>query len=151
MSNSPVTPDTSCPLPSDDEIRRLLAASRADSDPRASASVSLLLFATLRLRELRRLSWPDVDFSAGDIWVRCRNGSSELLPMPNLLTQQLLAVRGMSAKRRVFAASERCPMELEPLLERLLSRAGLSSYHLHDLTRWSFKQTPETRKGVATS
>jgi len=48
-------------LPSDDDVRRLLAASRTSPDPRISAAISLALSNGLTLAGLMRLAWRDID------------------------------------------------------------------------------------------
>jgi integrase len=64
------------PVLTDDNIRRVLAVSRDQTDPRAAPAVSLALSQGLTVSQLRRLRWPDMNLQAGTMLVLPSSGAS---------------------------------------------------------------------------
>ncbi len=136
-------------LLTNDHIRTLLALSRRDDDPRTSAALTLILWLCLTLSELKRLCWPDCDFSSRSLRV-FHDGKLERVPLSDLVVAQLLAIRQVATHSRVFGPATSHPT-VNDLLQRLLVRANLPGYTIDDLLRWSCSQSIAVRQSIATT
>jgi integrase len=137
------------PLPLDDDVRTLLAASRADKDPRTSAAISLLLSHSVTPTELGRLRWNDVDLAAGSIRLIRTDGRAERVDIGDFVIRQLVAVRQTAEDPKVFANPSGMSLPLSALFKALLGRTQLSKYVIQDFVLWSLHQTAAVRKSVS--
>lgn len=65
-----------------DELKNLLTAIEADTDPQIRAIMKLALFTGMRRSELLKLKWQDIDFERGFITIRNpKGGRDEVVPM----------------------------------------------------------------------
>jgi len=112
--------------------------------------VSLILSAFMSLKDLERLTWFDVDFQAASVVIRHRE-EVRTAPMTELLVRQLLAVKEVSERSRVFAACGAMTTSIGEALRNLFSSAGLPELSPADFRQWSLEQTPAIRLAVITA
>ncbi len=136
-------------LPSDEHVRRLLAASRASQDPRIAPATTFILSLGCTETDLNRTSWPDIDLASG--LVSRGRGEQSRQQLTELAVRQLLALLPYRSGRWVFRATGKFPMPLHDALAQVLLSANLNMYSISDFARWSQLQSPQVRCAVATA
>jgi integrase len=124
------------PIPTDNEVRRLLSGARFTPDPRALAAVTILLSLGVDLGVVRQLRWHCLDIKSRTL--RTSRVGTAPVSITNLLIRQL------------FGKYKTKSPSIDLLLKRTLISSGLSIYRCNDFVRWSRKQTPAIRLSVAT-
>lgn len=142
-----------------DQVMALLKAIAADPDSDAGDVMRLALFTGMRRSELLKLSWADIDFDRGFIYIRApKGGTDQTIPM-NDATREVLEARqkvtkspfvfpGRSAGHRVdiskaarrIRAAAKLPKDFRPLhglrhtfASALASSGQVDMYHLQRL------------------
>lgn len=133
-------------LPSDDDIRRLLARARTNPDPRASAVVTLMLYLTVRLSDLRHLKWEAFDSKAGALYF---GENDSAVTLTELIIHQLLRVKATTGSKTIFGKPTQDSPTIDLLLRTVLDDAGLNQLGPDSLTRWSACRNPSVRRSVA--
>ena len=136
------------PIPTDNEVPRLLSGARFTPDPRALAAVTILLSLGVDLGVVRQLRWRCLDIKSRTL--RTSRVGTAPVSITNLLIRQLLAIPRSNSSGRIFGKYRPESPSIDLLLKRTLSSSGLSIYRWNDFVRWSRKQTPAIRLSVAT-
>ncbi|GBD12529.1 Tyrosine recombinase XerC [bacterium HR24] len=139
--------------PDDAQVQAIIARAEA-SGPRDLAAVLLMAYAGLRVSEVAKLRWDDVE--GGVIRVRMGKGRKDrLVPAHPRVAEALLALRKMSLLRSAYVfpspQDPRRPITtraLQYLVERLGREAGVPRrlLHPHALRHW-FATTALRRSG----
>lgn len=138
------------PLPSDEDVMKVLAGSRVDPDPRAAPLVTLILSIGLRPNQARRLCWSEVRPGDSRITIRGTRSSPPVdHPVTPWLVQQLLAISVRRNDMPVFAMPSVDSLSINQILNRVLERAGLGHLSWQALTAWSARQSPARRASIA--
>jgi integrase len=136
------------PIPTDNEVRRLLSGARFTPDPRALAAVTILLSLGVDLGVVRQLRWHCLDIKSRTL--RTSRVGTAPVSITNLLIRQLFAIPRSNSSGRIFGKYKTKSPSIDLLLKRTLISSGLSIYRCNDFVRWSRKQTPAIRLSVAT-
>lgn len=122
-----------------EEVARLMAAVRDESDPFIRAAVPLLLLTGLRKRELLHARWSDVDLERGEIRLpstKSGNAQIRLLPAPAVTLLRDLPRIAKSPYVFPRPSDPAKPRDdLKKPWERIRKAAGLEDVTLHDLRR----------------
>ncbi len=122
-----------------DEVARLLASIDRDTPVGCRDNATILALARLGLRssEVVSLELDDIDWGAGQIHVRGKNGQHNALPLPadvgEAIADYLRKSRPRNASRRVFLRDKapirgfKGPSGLGSAIRRSLERAGIDS------------------------
>jgi len=137
------------PIPSHDDIRRLLGVSRNSLDPRSSAAITLILAHGFNENEIDHIRWSNVDLRRGSL-VRTSRKRQAVEPLTELTVRQLLALKPYSASGRIFRPTKTHPTSLRNLLASVMQAAGLAHLATHDLVEWSRLQSQSVRLAIAT-
>jgi integrase len=118
----------------DEEEERLLARCR----PQLQPLVITALHTGFRASELCSLTWHDIDFRRRTVTVRAgyaKNGESRTVPMNEVLTTTLKAVKLQSADgEKVFCSREGTPYRsFRTTFQRAVRLAVLADFTFHDL------------------
>jgi integrase len=118
----------------DEEEERLLACCK----PQLQPLVITALHTGFRASELRSLTWNDIDFRRRTVTVRAgyvKNGESRTVPMNEVLTTTLKAVKLVNADgEKVFCSRRGTPYRsFRTAFERAVRLAGLADFTFHDL------------------
>jgi integrase len=138
------------PIPTDDDVRRLLSGARFTPDPRALAAVTLLLSLGLSLGVVRQLRWHCLDIKSQTLRTRSSRVGTNPVTITKLLIRQLLAIPHSNSSDRIFGKYRTESPSIDLLLRRTLISSGLSMYRWSDFVRWSGLQTAAIRLSVAT-
>jgi integrase len=110
--------------------------------------VSLAIHTGMRKGEMLCLTWPDVDFTTGTIWIRdAKSGEGRRLPMNSVARAALITMREARRERlraRVVSRNEAAAFvvaapeggffhNLNRYWYVALKRAGITNLHFHDL------------------
>jgi integrase/recombinase XerD len=120
------------------ELENLLSV--AEQDARAYAIVTLMAYAGLRVSEVAKLRWQDIE--AGTIWVRMGKGRKDrVVPAHRRVLEALERLRKTSLLRSPYVfPSPRNPRRpittraLQYLIERLCQEAGIPRRKAHPHT-----------------
>jgi len=118
----------------DEEEERLLAPCKSPLQP----LVGIALHTGFRGSELGSLTWHDIDFRRRTVTVRAgyaKNGESRAVPMNEVLTTTLKAVKLQSADgEKVFCSREGTPYRsFRTTFQRAVRLAVLADFTFHDL------------------
>jgi integrase len=120
---------------SEDEIARLLEASRRSLNAQLTAIVAVAVNTGMRLGELMRLRWEDVDFSRGVVLLRhTKSGKRREIPMNDAVDAALNALAGAKVEGPVFrkASGERWG-SIRTAWDNACRAAKLEDVHFHDV------------------
>lgn len=89
----------------------------------------------LRLEEILKLKWEEVDFKNQIVYVtNSKNGEQRQVPMNNTLTEALQGVKLGKPSPWVFCNDNGQPYtRITRSLERAKRKAGIEDFHFHDL------------------
>src|SRR4051812_45331534 len=90
------------PLPSDADVRNLLAVSRNCNDPRAAAAVIFQLAFSMSVGQLRRLNWSDIKLGSSAAVIRDSGGTGRRLELTEFCVRLLLSIRKLSRNPHPF-------------------------------------------------
>jgi integrase len=136
------------PIPTDNDVRRLLSGARSTPDPRALAAVTILLSLGVDLGVIRQLRWRCLDIKSRTL--RTSRVGTAPVSITNLLIRQLLAIPRANPSGRIFAKYRAESPSIDLLLNKTLASSGLSMYRWTHFVRWSRLQTAAVRLSVAT-
>jgi integrase len=120
------------------EMPRFIQALEQEDSEYAKHALWLLLLTGLRMRELLKAKWTDIDWDEGTLFIGLtKNGEPLLAPLSDeslvrlrripRLTNNPYIICGKSAGEHLRA--------LGPVLRRILKRAGIENLRVHDLRR----------------
>ena len=119
-----------------DELRRLLDACMASSNPMLYHIVAFLLVTGARRNEVLHAKWHDFDLQRGDWRIpRSKSGQARHVPLNDGALRLLEQVRGKSGSEYVFGNPETGSYyrNIFSTWETARTRAGLPDVRLHDL------------------
>jgi len=124
---------------SDEERERLLIAANSSANPFLHPIVVLALSTGMRLGEIMRLTWDDVDFQRRSIVIQeTKNGERRAAPLTGRAFDELKAldkVRRINT-RLIFpskASNGKKPVLVRKAWETALAKAGIEDFRFHDL------------------
>ena len=114
-----------------DEMERLLQA----ATPGLRDALVVLIHTGMRMGEMRRLRWTDLDFDSGLVKLsNTKNGKTRFIPMNEAVKQVLLRRRlAKESQTWVFAGREDKPWDFRVPFEKARHQAKLEDFHIHDL------------------
>jgi len=125
---------------SNDEVRRLLRATKQSRSPLLRPAVYLALETGMRKAELLGLRWDDVQFEAGKILVReTKSGEPRHVPMSRRARWALSKMAARNPLATFVFESEAADGTKAPALDvktawrKALLRARIEDFHFHDL------------------
>jgi integrase len=123
----------------EEELGRLMAAVRAESDPQVRAIVPLLVLTGLRRSELLNATWPDVDLERGEIRLpTTKSGEEQSRILPPAAVAILRGLPRAAESDYVFPspANHTKPRDgIKAPWQRIRKAAGLPDVTIHDLRR----------------
>ena len=113
------------------EITKLLSTSSDFLKP----ILITALHTGMRMGEILRLKWEDIDFERGIIEVtETKSGEPRKIPMNNLLTETLRSIKLPCVSPYVFCRTDGRPRKsIRTAFENALKRAGIENFRFHDL------------------
>lgn len=123
----------------EEEIARLMNATKGQEDPYVRAAVPLFLLTGLRKRELLGARWTDVDFDRAEIRLReTKSGGAQVRLLPSPAVSILRELPRMEGSPWVFPSPvdpKKARSDLKRPWDRIRQEAELEDITLHDLRR----------------
>ncbi|MBF0339439.1 MAG: tyrosine-type recombinase/integrase [Magnetococcales bacterium] len=123
---------------SGEELRRFFSALR-EEPPRVHLFFMICLLTGARKRNILSMRWEDLDFDRR-VWKiqLTKNGLPITIPLVPQAVEELVGLRGQNPGEWVFpSARSKSGHLVDPLAawQRILTRAGITDAHIHDLRR----------------
>jgi integrase len=120
------------------EMPRFIAALEAEDSEYARHGIWMLLLTGLRMRELLRAKWENVDWEIGTLFIGLtKNGEPLLAPLTDAALQRLKCIPRISGNPYIVCGQNPADhfKNLGPVLRRIMRRAGIGNLRVHDLRR----------------
>lgn len=120
------------------EMPRFIQALEQEDSEYAKHALWLLLLTGLRMRELLKAKWTDIDWDAGTLFIGLtKNGEPLLAPLSDEALARLRRIPWLANNPYIICGKSRGEhfRELGPVLRRILKRAGIENLRVHDLRR----------------
>jgi integrase len=119
---------------SPEEEHQLMTALDKPTRQHVKAITSVALHTGMRLGELLRLRWKDVDFATGYIAVnQTKSGELRGIPMNRVVREMLQSLPRMSGSVFGSPFNDQPVKSIRTAFERALREAGIESFRFHDL------------------
>ncbi len=120
------------------EMPRFIQALEEEDSEYAKHALWLLLLTGLRMRELLKAKWADIDWDAGTLFVGLtKNGEPLLAPLSDEALARLRRIPRLANNPYIICGKSQGEhfRELGPVLRRILKRAEIENLRVHDLRR----------------
>lgn len=121
-----------------EEMPRFLHALEHEDNEYAKHAIWLLLLTGLRVKELLRAQWADIDGSAGTLYIgKTKNGEPLLTPLSAAAVHRLQMIPRIEGNPHIFCGRKlgRHLTTITDPVKRALARAGISGVRIHDIRR----------------
>ncbi|MCY4016174.1 MAG: site-specific integrase [Gammaproteobacteria bacterium] len=100
-----------------------------------AAAIRLLALTGCRKNEILGLAWDDLDFAAGEMWLRDSKTGERMVPMPPAAAEVLASLPRTGGNPWVFPGRKKGSRQVNIHVswDRVRKRAGLDDVRLHDL------------------
>jgi len=120
------------------EMPLFIRALEQDQSDYARHAIWLLLLTGMRMREVLKAKWDNVDWDMGTLYVGLtKNGEPLLSPLSDLALERLRMIPRTSANPYIICGRDRDTHHkgLQAILKRIKRRSGLTNIRIHDLRR----------------
>jgi integrase len=120
------------------EMPRFIQALEQEDSEYAKHALWLLLLTGLRMRELLKAKWADIDWDAGTLFIGLtKNGEPLLAPLSDEALARLRHIPRLASNPYIICGKSPGEhfRELGPVLRRILRRAAIENLRVHDLRR----------------
>ena len=118
----------------DDEQHRLLSACKQSRNPLLYSLVALAIETRMRLGELLKIEWQDVNLTKKIIFLSdTKNGSNRTIPLTNKAIEVLISIPDHIKSKRIFWIWPQKPDAISSAWRPVLQRAGITGLRFHDL------------------
>jgi integrase len=120
------------------EMPRFIVALEREDSEYARHGIWMLLLTGLRMREMLRARWSDVDWEMGTLFIGLtKNGEPLLAPLSDAALARLKVIPRIAGNPYIICGHKPgdCFKNLGPALKRVRLRAGLENLRVHDLRR----------------
>jgi integrase len=120
------------------EMPRFIDALEREDSEYARHGIWMLLLTGLRMRELLKAKWHDVDWEMGTLFIGLtKNGEPLLAPLSDVALARLRAIPRIAGNPYIICGQKPGDhfKNLGPVLKRVKLRAGLQNLRVHDLRR----------------
>ena len=118
----------------EDEEQLLLAACRQSQNPLLSSIVVLAIETAMRLSELLKIEWGDVDLKKRIIFLSdTKNGTARTIPLSLRSVEILSSIPKHISDKRVFYTWKPRPDAMNGAFKLAVKKAGMENFHFHDL------------------
>lgn len=120
------------------EMPRFIEALEQESSECGRHGIWLLLLTCLRMNELLKAKWADVDWETGTLFIGfTKNCDALLAPLSDAAIARLQMIPQIAGNPHIICGKNPGAhlRDLGPVLRRVLMRAGLENLRIHDLRR----------------